>query len=212
MARSIPYILIWIRLLITIALFADSLDGFVSDWFVPSLCFAVFLDMMDGALARWLGVVTQRLREADSTLDFFMMVAFAISSWLIYQAEISHLRNSLIALIAVNVLSFVPAIIKFGSLPPYHTVSARTAGAFMFVAAFELFSTGRAGLMMNVAIFAGILSHIDRVTITFILPSRPDADVNGIWHALKIRSRYMLQKSVVEDSRDGKTFKMEPHT
>lgn len=165
--------------------------------------------MMDGALARWLGIVTQRLREADSTLDFFMMVAFAISSWLIHSAEILHLRNSLIALIAVNILSFIPAIIKFGSLPPYHTVSARTAGAFMFVAAVELFSTGRAGLIMNIAIFVGILSHIDRVIITLILPSRPDADVNGIWHALKIRNQYTLQKTTVDDARDGKTFKME---
>jgi len=204
--RSTPIVLIWIRLVITVVLFFDALDGEISEWFITALSFAVFLDLVDGMLARRLGVATQRLREADSTLDFVMMVVFAICCWLTRRAVIAPFANLIVVLVAVNVLSFIPAIIKFGFLPPYHTLSARIAGGLMFLAAVELFSADRAGAMMNVAIIAGFLSHLDRVVITLILPSRPDTDVNGIWHAAKIRDQYVIPKNATVNHANDKTF------
>src|ERR1041385_3407855 len=80
--RSIPFLLVFIRLIITIVLLVDAIDGVTSNWFVSMLCSAAVLDGIDGALARYLGVATKRLREADSTLDFVMAVVFVICCWL----------------------------------------------------------------------------------------------------------------------------------
>lgn len=185
--RSLPFLLVYIRLMITIALLIDATDRNISSWFIPMLCCAVFLDGIDGALARRLGVVTKRLREADSTLDFAMMVSFVICCWLTHRAEIVTVFPWLVLFIAVNLLSFLPALRKYGSLPPYHTYSARLTGVFLFVSALELFSANRVGIFMSVALGIGFISHLDRVAITLILPHPPSSDVKGFWHALQIR-------------------------
>ena len=187
--RSIPFLLVFIRLIITIVLLVDAIDGVTSNWFVSMLCSAAVLDGIDGALARYLGVATKRLREADSTLDFVMAVVFVICCWLTRRNLVLPLLPWLVIALILNLISFLPAIIKFGSLPPYHTYSGRIAGVFLLLAAVELFSERRIGLLMSVALLAGFLNQIDRIIITLILPSPPNCDVRGFWHALQIRDR-----------------------
>jgi len=185
--RSIPLVLIFMRLAVTIVLLIDSIDGSTSNWFVPMLCTGTFLDCIDGALARRIGVATKRLREADSTLDFFMVVVFVICCWLTRRAAIAQAFPWLVASIVLNLISFLPAIIKYGSLPPYHTYSARITGVFIFLGAVELFSISRVSIFMNLALFVGFISQLDRVAITLILPLPPNCDVKSFWHALQLR-------------------------
>lgn len=187
--HALPFLLVFIRFFITLVLLVDALDGVTSKWFVPMLSGAAILDGIDGALARYLGVATKRLREADSTLDFVMAVVFVICCWLTRRSLVLPLLPWLVLALALNLVSFLPAIIKFGSLPPYHTYSGRITGVFLLLAAIELFSASRISLLMSMALFAGFLNQIDRVMITLILPSPPNCDVRGFWHALQIRDR-----------------------
>lgn len=189
MIRSIPYWLIFIRLALTITLLVDAFDGITARWFVPVLCVAVFLDGIDGMLARRLHAATRRLRQADSTLDFIMVVIIMFCGWLTRREAVSAYICIIAALIIGDLISFLPPILKFGYLPPYHTYSARITGGFLFLAALELFSQNRAGFFMMCAFVIGFLSLLDRIAITLILPAQPSGDINGFWHAMQIRKR-----------------------
>ncbi len=148
----------------------------------------ILSDIVDGIIARRLGTATQQLRRVDSLVDTSFVLCALAAAWIAHSTALRPLLLLLALMLAINVISYIPAFIKFGRAPAYHAYSAKASGLALFSAGAWLFATGEAGLWLDGAIVFTILSHLDRIAITLLLPEWR-TDVAGIWELLPRRVR-----------------------
>jgi len=188
--RLIPISLVITRLILGLVLFADALDGETSVWFAVGLTIGLFTDIIDGIIARRVGAASQRLRELDSHADVFFMACITISAWLAHRDVIIILSTPILIMLIVYAASIAMPWIIFRRLPAYHAYSAKLAGLVLFLAALDLFANDHGGLLLWIAILAALISHLERIAITLLLPAWK-SDVPGVWDAWKIRQEYL---------------------
>lgn len=176
-----------IRFLISLALFLDALDGTISSMFLPGFILAIAFDVADGMVARRLGVASLLLRRADSFADAVLIYSVAIAAWLVHRDLIRPFIGVIVLMILLQLTAVAIAGIKYRALPPYHTWSFRFAGVVLFLAVLQLFIFEDAGLLLLIGLVIACLSCLENIAITLIL-SKPAADVQGVWYALKLRS------------------------
>ena len=181
--RWFPSLLVVFRLLAGPVLLWLSLDGETGLAVAIGMSAGLLSDIVDGYAARWLNVFTQRLRVWDSRVDFFFFLCLASSAWIAHGQELlPHLRW-IMAMLVFYAISLIYPLMKFRRAPAYHAYSAKLAGVVLFLAAFILFLTGEAGATFEIAMAVAILSHFDRIAITYLLP-KWKTDVAGFWKAL----------------------------
>lgn len=195
--RHIPLTLVITRFLLGLVLLVDALDGATSFWFAVGLSIGLLSDIIDGIIARRVGVVSPQLRDLDSRVDVFFLACIALSAWIAHRDVIASFSTPIIIMLLIYAISILVPLIKFQRLPSYHAFSAKLSGLALFFAAIDLFTIGRGGLLLWIAIIVTLISHLDRIVITVILP-RWQQDVAGVWQAREIRAndkRLNLSKS-----------------
>lgn len=184
--RYLPYLLVYFRLLIGILLFYDSLDRETNLWFVAGLIFAFFSDVFDGMIARRLSVASERLRVVDSRIDLFFIIMVGASAWFAHMEILVKFGIPLIVMLGLHIISLAIPRLRYGRFPAYHSYFAKAWGVTLFLAAIELFGYERGGFFIGLAILVGIISHLERLAITLILPQWT-LDVSSVRYAIQLR-------------------------
>jgi phosphatidylglycerophosphate synthase len=187
----LPWSLLLLRLGLGPLLLLDASDGHTNLVFVFWLGIAILSDILDGIIARHLAVVSQRLRRLDSLVDSIFFFFVAAAAWLAHRDLIVQHRNLVLAMIALSLLSQIPAFIKFRRAAAFHAYSAKASGLALLAAGALLFGYGRAGPIFVIALWIAIISHIERILITLILP-KWQTDIAWLGTAWKIRRSMLL--------------------
>ncbi|HUQ18529.1 MAG TPA: CDP-alcohol phosphatidyltransferase family protein [Gemmatimonadaceae bacterium] len=143
-------------------------------------------DVYDGKIARRFGVATARLRRFDSRVDTIFYVGVAIALWLAHRQILIDHALLFGAFMLFQIAGMVVDLRKFGRDTSYHTWTGRALGLTLFIATTYIFATGSAGPWLDIALIAGIISNIDALVITAILPEWRH-DVHTVFQALQIR-------------------------
>lgn len=184
--RFAPIALLILRFLLGPLLLIDALDGKTGLYFVVGMVVALLSDVFDGMIAKRLGVATSRLREADSWVDTFFYLCVLGSAWLAYRDIVLVFAVPIGVMLGAQLLSLMTDWLKYRRFASYHAYSARAAGLALVAAAVALFGFGSAGWLLWLAIGLAILSHLEKVIITLLLP-RWTHDVRSAGHALRLR-------------------------
>jgi len=185
MPRLIPAFLIACRFVLGPLLLLAALEGRAEVWFGPGLAAAVASDIFDGVIARRLGVATARLREADSWVDNWFCLCIAASTWLAHRRDVVALAPLIAAWLLTDWLALGFDWLKFRRFAAYHALSSKLAGLLLFAAVFALFVLG-SRLLLGLALGVAILSHLERMAITALMP-RWTPDIPSVRHALKLK-------------------------
>ncbi len=183
----IPWALVVFRFVLGPALLAAAARGVNGVWLAAALGAGILSDILDGMIARRLGTATTQLRRIDSLVDTVFVLCALAAAWIAHQATLTPHLPLLALMLAFNVVSHIPALIKFGRAPAYHAYSAKASGLALFTAGAWLFATGQAGWWLDAAIVFTIFSHLDRIAITLLLPEWR-TDIAGIWALLRRKS------------------------
>jgi CDP-diacylglycerol---glycerol-3-phosphate 3-phosphatidyltransferase len=177
----LPWGLIAFRFFLGPILILQTTDGQLNLWFVFWIFAGLVSDIFDGMIARKLGVATPALRSADSKVDFFFIICLAILAWVGFQYPLREFSLPLlVSMFALYGISILYPWIKFGRVPAYHAYSAKLAGLSMMVAAIGLFGFGFTGWTLAIGVWVSIISHIDRILISYFLKSSK-TDIIGFW-------------------------------
>ena len=151
-----------------------------------TLLVAGFLsDVFDGVVARRGGVATPFLRRLDSSVDTIFYLCVAYAAWRIAPDPLRANRWGVTAVLATMALNYVAEWLRFRREASYHARSARLFGLVLFAALAWLLATG-SGALLAAAIVCGLVSHLENLAITLVLPEWRH-DVPSVVHAWRIR-------------------------
>ncbi len=187
----LPWSLLLLRAVLGPLLLLDASDGRTSLTFVFWLGIAILSDILDGITARRLGVASQRLRRLDSLVDIIFFFFIVAAAWLAHRDLILQHRNLVSAMIALSLLSQIPALIKFRRAAAFHAYSAKASGLALLAAGALLFGYGRVGPIFVIALWIAIISHIERILISLVLP-KWQTDIAWLGTAWQIRRSMLL--------------------
>lgn len=184
--KAIPLSLTALRLILApltlaLAAYAPSPAGFA-----VCLIAALLSDIFDGVIARRLGVATPGLRRLDSIADTLFYAACIGALWLLYPRTLAAHAALLLVLLGLELLRYGFDLLKFGREASYHMWSSKLWGLLLFLAFFSLLVLGRDGRLVDAAIVAGIVTDLEGLLISALLP-RWRSDVPSMFHAGRIR-------------------------
>ena len=154
-------------------------------WFFWLLVVLMASDWLDGRLARWLGQETDVGARLDSVADGLMYSVIGIGLWWLEADAITANAPLIAGVFATWGLSALVALIRFGSLPSYHTRGAKISWFMAALAALALFMAGSAALLPW-AFGLVILTNLEAAAIGVVLPEWK-ANVAWIGEAVRLR-------------------------
>lgn len=155
--------------------------------FGACLGIALVSDGFDGILARRLGVATERLRRLDSAADSLFYATAIVAVWITAPAVLRERFPIVAALIGLELLRYALDFAKFRREASYHMWSAKVWGLFLFAAFFSVLALGHDGIVVDAAIYAGILCDLEGIAASLLL-DRPLHDVPSVFHAWRLRN------------------------
>lgn len=180
---TIPNVLCLFRFLGSLALVPAAIAG------RPRLALVLFLglaltDWMDGKVARWLDQRSRIGPKLDSLADVTMyaMLLFALA-WLRADVMLSELPW-LIVVAAMFAIACAASVRKFGSLPSYHTRSAKTSWFLTSLAAISLLLDWSVW-PLHIALLGIFVANLESTAITATL-RRPRTDVISLRAARRL--------------------------
>jgi phosphatidylglycerophosphate synthase len=190
--ESIPWAMIWLRILLGPALLWAAHGGFDGRWLAWIVLIALVDDIFDGILARRWACDTATLRVADSRADTLFYLFVAATLWLRQERLIRANWRILALLAAVELLRHGLDHIKFKRSASYHSYLAKAWGLVMGLAVVAVLYTGGRVWMIWISAAAGIAADTEGLTMSLILP-RWQHDVKSIPAA------WMLRRKMLED-------------
>lgn len=195
MKKYIPISLILFRLTL-----APIILGLVYFWGEHSKTAIIILmylglisDIFDGIIARELNISSAKMRRMDSQTDMIFWVSIGICTWILYPDLIRNNKYPIITIFVMEGLCYLISILKFGRETCTHAYLSKLWGITLLIAFTSLIGFNHAGIPFNLAIVFGIISHIDRILITLILPSWT-YDIPSCYHAYLIRKGIPFKK------------------
>ena len=153
-------------------------------------------DIADGIIARKQQVSTATLRRLDSQADMIFWLSAGFTAWFIRPGVINENRLIIYALLGMEVLCYAVSLIKFGRETCTHAYLSKFWGLTLLAAFTDLILNGNAGSLFTLCLSAGIVSHVDRILITIILPDWQH-DVPSCYHAYRIKKRKPVKRFVL---------------
>ncbi len=151
-------------------------------------------DILDGIIARKQNVSSATLRRMDSQTDMIFWLSIGFATWILYPKLIADNSAFVWTILGMEVACYVVSIIKFGKETCNHAFLAKLWGITLLIAFTSLIGFGHAGIPFYSAIFMGLISHIDRVLITLILPKWTH-DIPSAYHAYLIRKGISFKRN-----------------
>jgi cardiolipin synthase len=185
---SIPKVLILFRLLLApIILFLAYFVGEnANGWIITFIYLGLFSDIFDGIIARNLGVSDEKLRRMDSQTDMIFWLSIGIATWILNPILIASNASVIWTILGMEVACYVISILRFKKETCTHAFLSKLWGITLLIAFTSLIGFDYAGIPFHLAIVMGLISHIDRILITLILPTWTH-DVPSAYHAYLIR-------------------------
>jgi phosphatidylglycerophosphate synthase len=185
--NSLPLFLTGLRaalapVLLLLALFYPSGTAF-------GVCvvLAFLSDVFDGIIARRLGIATPGLRRLDSLADSLFYVAATLAVWILHGDAISSRWVPLTILVGLEVARYAFDWTKFRREASYHMWSSKLWGLCLFAGFFALLALGVDGVLVDIAIYVGIVADLEGLAISAVL-RRWQSDVPSIVHAARLRA------------------------
>jgi phosphatidylglycerophosphate synthase len=150
-------------------------------------------DIFDGIIARYQNISSEKLRRLDSQTDMIFWLSIGFSTWFLFPELIMKNIISIRIILSMEVLVYVISIIKFGKETCTHAFLSKIWGLTLLIAFTSLIGFSHAGTPFYIAIVLGIISHIDRILITLIIPKWTH-DVPSSFHVFLIRKGVAFKK------------------
>jgi CDP-diacylglycerol--glycerol-3-phosphate 3-phosphatidyltransferase len=191
---SIPYLLILTRFLAAPAILL--LAFYMPEPGTPIVVLmtvGLLSDILDGIIARHQNLVTEKMRRLDSQTDLVFWLSTGFASWHLHSGVLRQYTAPSVFIFVMEFMCYFISIAKFKRETCTHAYLSKLFGVAMFAAFFCLFAFNYGGIVLQTAVIAGILSHIDRILITLILPEWT-FDVPSAYHAYQIRKGRAIKK------------------
>ncbi len=195
MKRHLPITLILFRLFLAPLMIILAI-GWGIDAKIPlltALYLGLFSDIFDGIIARKLNVSSANLRRLDSQVDMLFWLSAGFSIWLIHPELIKENMVGIIGLFIMEGLCYGVSLLKFRRETCTHAYLSKLWGITLLIAFTAMIGFGTAGIPFNICLAVGVISHLDRILITLILPHWTH-DIPSAYHALKIRQGKTIKR------------------
>ncbi len=179
------------------------LGYFYDKTYIPLIVVLLFLglisDILDGIIARKQNTSSAKLRRLDSQTDMIFWLSAGFTAWFIWPQVISENSFVIWILLGMEASCYAVSIIKFSKETCTHAYLSKFWGLTLLAAFTDLILNGNAGFLFYFCLVAGIISHLDRIFITLILP-KWQHDVPSAYHAYLIRKGKPFKKFILFNS------------
>ncbi|WP_062056302.1 CDP-alcohol phosphatidyltransferase family protein [Aquimarina longa] len=151
-------------------------------------------DILDGIIARKQNISSAKLRRMDSQTDMIFWLSLGFATWFLYPNLISENSLSIWTILGMELLCYVISIAKFKKETCTHAFLSKIWGITLLIAFTSLIGFNHAGVPFYLAIFFGLISHIDVLLIILILPKWTH-DIPSTYHAYLIRKGVEIKRS-----------------
>ncbi len=196
MNMNIPLLLILFRLACApIILSLAHFMGAASQPIILVLMYlGLFSDIFDGIIARKQNIATTQLRRIDSQVDMFFWLSIGVSTWILHPKLIENHSIEIWTILGMEVSCYLISLLKFKRETCTHAFLSKMWGLSLLIAFTSLIGFNHAGFPFHLAIILGLISHVDRILITLILPHWTH-DVPSTYHAYLIRKGIDFKKN-----------------
>ncbi len=193
--KKIPLLLIGFRFLLVPVMLC--LGFFYKKEYRELIVVLLFLglisDILDGIIARKTNTSSATLRRLDSQTDMIFWLSAGFTAWFIWPEVINENKTVIYILLGMEVACYMVSIIKFKKETCSHAYLSKFWGLTLLAAFTDLILNGNAGFLFFLCLIAGIISHLDRILITLILPVWQH-DIPSAYHAWLIRKGKPFKK------------------
>jgi len=151
-------------------------------------------DILDGIIARKQNTSTEKLRRLDSQTDMIFWLSIGFATWFLYPELISENSISISIILLMEVSVYGISIAKFKKETCTHAFLSKLWGLTLLIAFTSLIGFNHAGIPFSMAIILGIISHVDRILITLLLPTWTH-DIPSTYHAYLFRKGIDFKKN-----------------
>jgi len=192
MAKHIPMALIAFRALMVFVVPVLGWYGYGTLLGVVILL-ATLSDIFDGIIARRLGISTENLRRADSTVDLFFWLSSMLSLWFLRPYAVE--RNLVIIWYAVMAEIYEQLIcyLRFKKMTATHARSAKFMGLCLLTGMMVLALGGSSVVAFWIIGIGTTVSVFDGTAIVVLMP-RWEADSPSAWQAWRMRRGLPVQR------------------
>ncbi|KUJ63310.1 CDP-alcohol phosphatidyltransferase [Flavobacteriaceae bacterium CRH] len=193
--KKVPLLLIGIRLLLGFVMILIANSNFVNVriLLVLLMIFGLLTDIFDGIIARKVGVSSEKLRRMDSQVDLVFWICVGWCAWLLNPEIIIEHKYAIISIFVMEGLTYVFSFLKFKKETCTHALLSKLWGITLLVAFVSMIGFGHAGIPFFLAVFFGIIGHIDVYLIIYFLPKWTH-DVPSSYHAYLIREGKSIKR------------------
>ena len=151
-------------------------------------------DILDGIIARKQNISSEKLRRMDSQTDMIFWLSIGFATWILYPKLISDNSVVIWAILGMEIACYVISLIKFKKETCTHAFLSKLWGITLLIAFTSIIGFNTAGIPFALAIIMGLISHIDRILITLILPQWTH-DIPSAYHAYLIRKGIKFKRN-----------------
>lgn len=193
--KRVPVLFIGIRLLLGFVMIfiASSNFAYVRMILVVLMVFGLLTDIFDGIIARKVGVSSEKLRRMDSQVDLVFWLCVGWCTWLLNPEIIIEHQFAIVSIFVMEGLTYVFSILKFGKETCTHALLSKLWGVTLLIAFVSMIGFGHAGIPFFLAVFFGVIGHIDVYLIIYFLPKWTH-DVRSSYHAYLIRDGKSIKR------------------
>ncbi len=188
MSKQIPILLIFFRLflspimLVTAYVLRDNSRIYI----LIIMYLGLLSDILDGAFARKMKISTSKLRRLDSQVDMIFWVSIGVCTWILHPTLIRDHLGSITLIFIMEALCYIISIAKFGKETCTHAFLSKLWGISLLISFTSMIGFNHAGLPFYLTIILGLISQVDVILITLILP-KWNHDIPSTYHAILVR-------------------------
>jgi CDP-diacylglycerol--glycerol-3-phosphate 3-phosphatidyltransferase len=184
-ARTIPYLLVWFRLLLAPGFWIGYALGIDERIFAVMLVAGIVSDIYDGVLARRWGTSTPTLRRFDSNTDSIFYGCAGLVGVFLHAAFLAPWRTGLLVMFAFQIAQNLIHGFRYRQQPSYHMWSGKLWSIALVVALISLFLGTPSAWAVDAVVALGIFNCVEASIASLIL-SKPLTDINTLYHAILI--------------------------
>lgn len=156
------------------------------------LLLAAFVsDFFDGQIARTFSVTSALGTRLDTIADLLLWLAAIAGIWRFYPELMTNYWPAVTVMIGFWAAEHCVALLRYGRLTSFHTDIARIGTYVVATFVMSVFIWGLQPWLLYVAAGIGVLSSIEELLMTFLLPEWR-ANTRGLYWVLAQRKAGML--------------------
>ena len=178
--KTIPNILSISRLILIPAMIIPAyyIDNEPNARFIFLIMFIIIgvTDKLDGTLARYLNQTTALGAKLDTIADMVFYPLIALWLYRFESGVVGEWWNLIYFLLALYFFKMITGKIKFGYVPAFHTIGAKTFSASLYF--FMIISMLDSNLAESIFPLLCVIGFINQIEETYILLTRDSVDEN----------------------------------